>query len=422
MRLINTSTYALHQSNEQEVFTSPEYAILSHRWTGSEVTFQMLSSADWRAANLHGPAMRKIRDACTKARERKQPLKWLWVDTCCINKLDPEELASSLNSMFEWYYRATVCYAYLSDVEWSPSRRQMSKTLDEAAQKDKDRPNQESVWFERGWTLQELLAPRYMEFYDRNWNFMGTKESLADFLESVTGIAKSYLTGASDFRQASVATRMSWMAGRTTTLAEDIAYGMLGLLNINMTIYYGEGPKAFMRLQKTLMENSTDETIFAWTAPPKGLACFRKHSQTPRWSPQSWGLLAPSPDCFSKYRDLTVLPDLYVPRLSGGYRFMQQGVQFQMPMKSGTELTNFFGLPRKDVTLPLNCWRTADDGKLYNVNIQLSKDGAVYKRIGCDDLVQKKGSKPKTNSVMGVDQVITRPLTIGQPDFVIPLK
>lgn len=53
------------------------------------------------------------------------------------------------------------------------------------------------------------------------------------------------------------------MAGRTTTLIEDIAYSMLGLLNINMEIRYGEGAKAFIRLQRILMESSTDKLIFA---------------------------------------------------------------------------------------------------------------------------------------------------------------
>ena len=404
MRLISTSTYALHKSGDPEVVASPEYAILSHRWVGVEVTFDMLNSADWRASNLDTPQMKKIKGACTKARERKPPLKWLWVDTCCIDKTSSEELTTSLNSMFAWYYRATVCYAYLYDV---PDLKSL----------DPKQSNRKSVWFERGWTLQELLAPRNMEFYTQDWNLMGTREGLADILHLVTGIDKRYLTGASNFKEVSVATRMSWMAGRTTTNVEDIAYSMLGLLNVNMPIVYGEGAKAFIRLQRTLMENSNDESIFAWTTPTKGLTCYRSLDQTPKWAPQSWGLLAPSPDCFKKYGDLVILPGMCVPRLSGGYVWTQQGVQFQMPLKAGTEVTNMFGLPRKEVTLSLNCWRYGTDGKPININIQLLKDGDIYRRVQCNDLGQKRGGKPKTNSVFGMDQVLTRPLTIAQPDF-----
>ncbi|KAL8646102.1 MAG: hypothetical protein Q9210_006320 [Variospora velana] len=245
---------------------------------------------------------------------------------------------------------------------------------------------------------------------------MGTRNGLSDKLQSVTGIAKKYLTGAANFKQASVATRMGWMAGRTTTEIEDIAYSMLGLLDISMPIYYGEGVKAFMRLQRTLMESSSDESLFAWTTPAKGLTCYRRDDKTPVWAPNSWGLLAPSPDCFSSYRDLVVLPDLYVPRLSGGYKWVQRGIQFEMPMKSGTEVTNFFGLARKEVTLSLNCWRHHDDGKSWNVNLKLRRNGNVYSRVQCDDVVEKRGSRPSNNSVMGFDQVITRPLTIEQPD------
>ncbi|KAL8978819.1 MAG: hypothetical protein Q9205_005692 [Flavoplaca limonia] len=272
--LINSRTYAL----EKEVH-NPEYAILSHKWIEPEVKFHQLESTEWRTINLKTQPMKKIRDACNKARQRRPPIEWLWVDTCCIDKTNSVELASSLNSMYEWYFRATVCYGYLYDVKWVASSRQISKST------DPKRKGQESAWFERGWTLQELLAPRSMEFYDGDWNFMGTKKNLADLLHERTGIAEEYLTGASNFKAASVATKLSWMAGRTTTAVEDIAYSMLGLLNISMDIRYGEGVKAFMRLQTTLMESSTDESLFAWTTPTNGLACYRGLGHIPQFNP-----------------------------------------------------------------------------------------------------------------------------------------
>ncbi|KAL8641272.1 MAG: hypothetical protein Q9228_001891 [Teloschistes exilis] len=419
MRLIDTKTYALHDSDG---LADPEYAILSHRWVGAEVTFQQLDSATWRAANLHSPQMSKIKAACAKARENE--LDWLWVDTCCIDKTSSVELSSSLNSMFEWYFKATVCYAYLYDVDWNATTHQMSKS------QDPKRGGQEAAWFERGWTLQELLAPRHMEFFDRSWVLMGTKESLADILHARTGIAKAYFTGASTFRQASIATRISWMAGRTTAKVEDIAYALLGVLRINMEIHYGEGVRAFMRLQRILLESSTDESIFAWTTPSKGLQCYQKHfPQTAgTWNPKEWGLLAPSPDCFAEHNDLVILADRYVPRLVGGYRWTQQGVHFQMPIKPGTELTNAFGVTRwGDITLTLNCWKPdaaggGGGGKTYsNVTVRLEKMGSkfsnkgAYRRVRCGEL--GRASKVKTNSVLGVDQIATRPLTIVQPEF-----
>ena len=256
-----------------------------------------------------------------------------------------------------------------------------------------------------------------MEFHAQDWNLMGTREGLADILHLATGIDKRYLTGAGNFKQVSVATRMSWMAGRTTTKVEDIAYSMLGLLNVNMPIDYGEGAKAFIRLQRTLMENSTDESIFAWTTPTKGLVCYRDHGQTPKWAPQSWGLLTPSPDCFQRYGDLVILKEKVVPRLAGGYRWTQMGVQFHMPFRGGTEVMNVFGLPKTEVTLPLNCWRYGVNGGPLTINIELVKDGNVYRRVQCKDLGQKRGAKPKTNTVIGFDQGLTTSLTIAQPEF-----
>ncbi|KAL8963788.1 MAG: hypothetical protein Q9183_004957 [Haloplaca sp. 2 TL-2023] len=409
MRLINTSTFALHKS--EELGGPLEYAILSHRWVGAEVTFQDLDSAQWRASNIDKPQMHKIRAACTKARQRNPPLDWLWVDTCCIDKKDLVELSTSLNSMFQWYFGATVCYGYLYDIDWING--QLSKST------NPKRPGQESEWFERGWTLQELLAPRHMEFYDRNWNFMGTKRDLAPMLESETGIAQTYLTGATSFKTASVATKMSWMAGRTTTMVEDIAYSMLGILNINTEIRYGEGINAFMRLQRTLVEHTTDESIFAWETPKAGLSCYRSLGHTPRFDPKEWGLIAPSPDCFSEINDLVVLPNLYVPRLGGGYQWGQQGVTFLMPMSPFSEARNIWGMARKKVMMPLNCWRFGRDGKPYGIVLELVRmgSGTEYRRVQCDVLRTKKGARPADNKFGGLDQVLTVPMTVQQPAF-----
>ncbi|KAI4152178.1 MAG: hypothetical protein L6R39_001876 [Caloplaca ligustica] len=274
--LINTLTYALHKNVK-----SPEYAILSHKWVEPEITFQQLDSTEWRTINLESQPIKKIRDACKKARERREPIEWLWVDTCCIDKTNNVELASALNSMFEWYFGATI-------------QNGQVKSLLGSNVGGRSR----SCWHRDTWNSTMV-----------NWNFMDTRKNLADLLHKKTGVAEQYLTGASNFKVASVATKMSWMAGRTTTAIEDIAYSMLGLLNITMDIRYGEGVKAFMRLQRTLMESSTDESLFAWTTPTSGLACYRGLGQVAEFSPAHWGLLAPSPDCFSNSSDLVVLPD-----------------------------------------------------------------------------------------------------------------
>lgn len=224
-----------------------------------------------------------IRGPCAKARERKPPVTWLWMDTCCIDKSSTVEETRSINLMFEWYRKATVCYTYLNDVVWPPRGHQTFKRQQQQGrqQKGSQPRGQESEWFERGWTLQELLTPQNMEFYDAEWKFMGTRADLADDLQWVTRIDKTYLTGPSAAREASlrnaiVATKMSWMAGRVTKQVEEIAYSMLGLFNVNLTPEYGEGCKAFMRLQRAILESSTDESIFAWIVPKQGPTCYGK--------------------------------------------------------------------------------------------------------------------------------------------------
>lgn len=147
--------------------------------------------------------------------------------------------------MFRWYLESARCYAYMSDVV---SQDQLAS----------------SVWFTRRWTLQELLAPREMVFLNNTWSLMGSREDLCHEIEKVTKIESSLLLGQSRLDQFSIAKRMSWASTRETTRTEDRAYCLMGIFNVNMPLLYGEGDNAFIRLQEEIMNNSNDETLFAW--------------------------------------------------------------------------------------------------------------------------------------------------------------
>ena len=144
------------------------------------------------------------------------------------------------------YKRATVCFAYLKD------------TSNEASLDDTD------DWFTRGWTLQELIAPKKMYFYNKEWQRIGNKDSLRTTLSKITGIDERVLSGVRGLGKCSIAQRMSWASKRQTKRIEDIAYCLLGIFDVNMPLLYGEREKAFMRLQEEIIRQSPDESIFAW--------------------------------------------------------------------------------------------------------------------------------------------------------------
>ncbi|KAI9148972.1 Vegetative incompatibility protein HET-E-1 [Paramyrothecium foliicola] len=284
MWLLNAKTHRLEDFTDSAV---PQYAILSHTWGQNEVTFQDLQGFRSR---INDPAQNfdtghsKIVNTCRQAVQNG--LSYVWIDTCCIDKSSSAELTEAINSMFQWYQRATVCYAYLSDV----------RDIDDPRKPDSE--FRRSRWFTRGWTLQELLAPRQLLFYSRDWQLISPVTDLYETIEQVTGIERFYLQRSTSpwnfvFRQASVATRMSWASTRQTTRPEDRAYSLLGLFDVNMPLLYGEGHKAFIRLQEEIMKQTDDETILAWDwTPYSGLD-----------SPQH-GFLATSPAQFAKRQKL----------------------------------------------------------------------------------------------------------------------
>ncbi|KAF2675092.1 hypothetical protein BT63DRAFT_359876, partial [Microthyrium microscopicum] len=249
MRLINTSSFKLRSFDGNDV--PPPYAILSHTWGPDEISFEqrdrLLRSKDPGFVISSKGAM-KIALFCETA--KAAGFQWAWADTCSIDKSSSAELSEAINSMYEWYEQAVVCYVYLED--FSGSRNTLSIE------------GSRCRWFGRGWTLQELVASANVVFYNSNWQDIGTKRSLAPILSDITGIDRSLLLGDKALTDYSVAQTMRWASGWQTTRIEDRAYSLLGMFGINMPLLYGEDARAFLRLQEEILRHNTDMSILAW--------------------------------------------------------------------------------------------------------------------------------------------------------------
>ena len=284
MRLLNTTTLRLHWFNSPEEVEGG-YAILSHVWDAHEQTFQdverLHAECDAEPDKHQEPRERvseKIRRSCELA--NSQGFRWLWIDTCCIDKTSSAELSEAINSMYRYYALSEVSYAYLRDVE---------EVSDFSRSK----------WHRRGWTLQELIAPRCVHFLSKSWTFMGTKADFAKELKSITGVPEAVLQLSQPHTDISITRRMRWAANRETTRLEDRAYCLLGIFDINMPTLYGEGSKAFQRLQEEIIKKHQDTTLFAWgetlTPPTDRPLISREDTEIP------CGLLARSPDDFTVF-------------------------------------------------------------------------------------------------------------------------
>lgn len=316
MRLLDVHTRKLEEFVGTKV---PSYAILSHTWGEEEVLFQDLSNPDHK--NKKGYA--KIDGCCRRA--IKNRLRFVWIDTCCIDKSSSAELSESINSMYAWYENADLCYAYLADV---PSGQDPYED---------DSAFRQSRWFTRGWTLQELLAPKKVVFLDKEWDlifkgprvdehelttnpiFRYDEENTPGFndstvfpiehppperlclLEDITGIGNVYFLKSQYVNNAPVAVKFSWAAKRNTSRPEDIAYCLLGLLKVNMPLLYGEGDNAFKRLQEEVLKREHDLSILAWGF---GMNAHKSIDLIEYRTSEGYnGILAPSIKLYEKFPD-----------------------------------------------------------------------------------------------------------------------
>ncbi|KAI1793052.1 HET-domain-containing protein [Ganoderma leucocontextum] len=299
MRLLNTKTFTFVSINDPH---SVPYAILSHVWSKQgEQTYQefleLVAEANRVSNSRHASDIltrisAKVRRCCAQA--LADGYEFVWIDSCCIDKTSSAELSEAINSMYTWYSCAARCYAFLKDVDddddpYAPASQFRS-----------------SVWFTRGWTLQELIAPALVVFLSREWNPIGTKSSLAPLIEAITGVEVDILTGVRSPSEVSVSKRMSWAAKRVTTREEDRAYSLLGLFGIHMPTIYGEGQNAFFRLQEEILRQIPDDTLFTWgrrflVRKVSHLQCLEQ--QLPPWRAAYNQLFASSPSDFAHTSD-----------------------------------------------------------------------------------------------------------------------
>ena len=259
----------------------------------------------------------------------------------------------AINSMWAWYKGATVCFAFLEDLEPVPGTERGSgrgrriglgvpqghggqngrgRSEERLSVSDDDRSNVSAAtgtgsgtgsttsshtqagrmdhlshdekvarfkkcrWFTRGWTLQELIAPSRMGFYNSKWEFVGEKSTLKHVLAEITQISESVLEDSALLPSIPVAQRMSWASSRVTTRPEDMAYCLLGIFDVQIPFLYGEGEKAFIRLQEEIVKETNDFSLFAWEAGERSGTQHQKH----------WGILAPSPKEFARCKDIEV--------------------------------------------------------------------------------------------------------------------
>ncbi|KAH8596197.1 heterokaryon incompatibility protein-domain-containing protein [Bisporella sp. PMI_857] len=332
MRLLNSATLKLEEFFDDH---TPKYAILSHRWLNDEVSLQDMQ--DGTAIKKAGHA--KLKLCCDQA--AMDGLQYAWVDTCCIDKTSSAELTEAINSMYRWYQNATVCYAYLSDVQTS--------------EVSGDASFGKSAWFTRGWTLQELIAPASVEFYNFTWQKLGTKESLKDVISEITNIDVAMLEGV-DPEAFSVAKRMSWASKRTTTRPEDRAYSLLGLFEVNMPLLYGEGERAFIRLQEEIMKHSDDQSLFAWKSTSNG---YR-------------GLLAKSPTDFDDCYNVVSSRSKWN---QNPYSVTNMGLSIELPMVAWAMETYLAALDCELENIP---------NSRIGIFLQLLPDNGQYARVLLD--------------------------------------
>ncbi|RII22471.1 hypothetical protein CUC08_Gglean000061 [Alternaria sp. MG1] len=225
--------------------TTPPYAILSHRWSDSEILIEDISNETYKEKE---EGYRKLQFCAERAAQDE--LQYFWIDTCCIDRWNNNERSKAINSMFQWYKNAARCYVFLSDVS-------VSTAIEPVQRSDWEASFRASAWFTRGWTLQELIAPVSVEFFSCKGQRIGDKTSLDQLIHKTTSIPLRALRNCS-LDEFTTSERERWAKNRRTTEEEDIVYCLLGILGVSMPTAYGEGEESARSRLQAELEGASD--------------------------------------------------------------------------------------------------------------------------------------------------------------------
>ncbi|KAI6095815.1 hypothetical protein F5141DRAFT_1265501 [Pisolithus sp. B1] len=250
------------------------YVMFSHVWQGNEPSFQEVNAVKSVWDLPETPPNEKLRSFCKKTRELGY--KWAWSDTCCIDKSTSSTLDQSLTSMYKWYADSAATLVFLADAVHPSKPGDLTRSL----------------WMTRAWTLQELLAPKVIFFYDSRWkpylNIFGEnhKQSVDIMQELADAIKISHRT-ITTFSPDDLAIRekLRLASTRNATYVEDIAYSLIGIFKSDIRPHYGEGANALGHLLEEIVTRFGEVTVFAWSGKSSYNSCLPAsisvYNQTP---------------------------------------------------------------------------------------------------------------------------------------------
>lgn len=342
MKLINVKSYELVEVLDSSI---PPYAILSHTWGGDDT----VAPTHWtRLATIQRslPIPEKVIRACEDVHRRG--ITYLWVDSLCIDSSSSADLDEAVNGSLRRLRNASVCLVFLEDLPAD------SPAFD-------DNIWRKCRYWQRAWTVQELIVPSQVDFFDKQWNYRGSKTS-SDFLpllSNITGVPKTVLTDGNTLSEISMAARMSWLADKIGNREEDVAYSLVAIAGVTLQVRYGEGAeRAFLRLQEEVLQDTRDGSIFAWRSANKK---------------DIRGLLARSPSEFRHF-SATTGSDWQAPWIfDGKVRFSSKGIQIQSQIS------------RHGSCILLEIGRVElETGKSTRVGVYLREWNGIYVRVDAE--------------------------------------
>jgi hypothetical protein len=174
----------------------------------------------------------------------------------CVDQTSADDLHEAVNGSSSRLHGAYMCVVYLEDLD-------VNSSLD-----DTDALARCKYWT-CSWTLAELVIPSRVEFYDRQWNrrFSKSDTEFSKLISSISGIPRSVLLDPARLSDTAAAVKLSWSANRSSSRPEDVAYSLVSILGVELTVRYGEGQvKSFQRLQEAFLRVSQDGSILLWDA------------------------------------------------------------------------------------------------------------------------------------------------------------
>ena len=258
----------IHRREASSITIAHGYITISHRWNNTESAIETFDGMDQKCQLSN---IEKLRAAIPVAKENL--INYIWMDSMCV---DQDTMKTDVYDMYDIYKYSKITLVMIK-IDKAHEQQIINKDIAREYKFIAFKRIMDHDWWNRIWTLQEMLLSQDKLYFVniKTQNMICTFEeyrSLYNYYKTQDNYRKQLNeheinTCVYNNRTLSAREVMAMCQNRCSTMEEDYAWGIAGILNLTMSFRYGIGKQRALRRLAKYLTKKGDITFLDYWGP-----------------------------------------------------------------------------------------------------------------------------------------------------------